>query len=286
MRGLTATEIETAQTFLFVPANRPDRYAKAVAAGADVVVLDLEDAVAPAEKHDARRNVQSWLDAGNTAMVRINAVGTRWHDDDVRVIAHTAAAVMLPKAENPHSIAAIALAAPRTSVVALIESAAGVCAAADIARTASVTRLAFGSIDLATQLGVDPDDRGALHLARSTLVMASAAAGLPSPIDGVTANFTDPARSAEDARYARRLGMTAKLCIHPVQIGSVREELASRPDEIAWAQRVLQTVAGRESATAMDGAMVDAPVVHRARRILDAAANHHAGCQGGGVSTQ
>lgn len=270
-----AAVIEVAQTFLFVPASRPDRFTKAHSAGVDVVVLDLEDAVSSADKDDARRNAQAWLGAGNTAMVRINGVGTPWHADDVRMVAQFAAAIMLPKSEGSESITGILAATPGTVVVPLIESAAGFMALSEISLTASVVRLAFGSIDLATQLGVDPDDRDALLFARSALVVASAAAGLASPIDGVTMNFSDAQKVASDTSYARRLGMLAKLCIHPAQVGPIHEAFAPSPQDVAWADRVLEAVADDGSAVAVDGAMVDLPVIRRAQQILAAVGNRH-----------
>jgi citrate lyase subunit beta/citryl-CoA lyase len=249
----------TATTYLFVPGDRPDRFAKAVASGADVVILDLEDAVAPADKEAARADVGAWLGAGGRAMVRINAPGTPWFASDVEVLTRYAVPVMVPKAENPGALAGF------REVTALVETALGVERASELAAVASVRRLAFGAVDLGAQLGVDPADREAFAYARSRLVLASAAAGLEPPVDVVTTDLTDPDRLLGDVTYARRLGFGAKLCIHPRQIEVVRAGFAPTEAELAWARKIV--MAG-ESVSTVDGQMVDRPVLERARRLL------------------
>jgi citrate lyase subunit beta/citryl-CoA lyase len=129
-----------------------------------------------------------------------------------------------------------------------------------------VIRAAFGSIDFSTEIGVDPDDREALLHARSVLVLASAAAGLAPPLDGVTTDLTSSVRAKDDAEYASRLGFTGKLCIHPVQVGPVNTAFEPVPGQVDWARAVLDGAAG--GATKVDGHMVDAPVLERARRLL------------------
>ena len=249
----------SATTFLFVPGDRPDRFGKAAATGADVVILDLEDAVAAADKDAARAAVDDWLGAGHRAMVRINAPGTPWFAEDASLVRRRGAAVMVPKAENPGPVTEF------REVVALVETALGVERAGELAAVPSVTRLAFGSVDLAAQLGVAPEDREPFADARSRLVVASAAAGLAPPVDGVTTDLRDEDRLREDVRYARRMGFGGKLCVHPRQVGPVREGFAPTEDELAWARRVIE--AG-ESVAAVDGELVDRPVLERARRLL------------------
>ena len=249
----------TATTFLFVPGDRPDRFGKAAASGADVVVLDLEDAVAAADKDTAREHVDAWLRDGGRAMVRINPAGTPWFAADAEVVTRYGIPVLVPKAETPGALAGF------REVTALIETALGVERAAELAAAGSVRRLAFGSIDLAAQLGVDPDDRETFAYARSRLVIASAAAGLDPPVDGVTTDLRDGERLAADVRHARRLGFGGKLCIHPKQLDAVREGFAPTEAELDWARRVLTT---GDSASTVDGQMVDKPVRDRARRIL------------------
>ncbi|HEY7595837.1 MAG TPA: CoA ester lyase [Actinophytocola sp.] len=252
-----------ARTFLFVPGDRPDRFAKAAAAGADVVVVDLEDAVAPADKAAARAHAVAWLAAGNEAVVRVNAAGTPWHAEDVAALA--GAPLMLPKAEHA---ADVERAGP--VVVALVESAAGVAAAREVCGAAGVVRVAFGSIDLAAELGVDPASHTALLHARSALVLAAAAAGGPPPVDGVTTALDDPAAIRRDTAHAVELGFTGKLCVHPRQIEPVHAALRPSEEDIEWARRVLAASAAG-SATAVDGRLVDRPVVLRARRLLSRA---------------
>jgi len=249
----------SAATYLFVPGDRPDRFAKAAASGADVVIVDLEDAVAAADKDAARAHVGAWLDAGGRAMVRINAPGTPWFGPDVEMLTRYGVPVMVPKAENPGALAGF------REVTALVETARGIERAAELAAVASVRRLAFGSVDLAAQLGVDPSEREAFAYARSRLVLASAAAGLEPPVDGVTTDLTDPDRLASDVRYARRLGFGGKLCVHPAQIDVVRAGFAPTEAELEWARKVV--MAG-ESVSTVDGQMVDRPVLERARRLL------------------
>jgi citrate lyase subunit beta/citryl-CoA lyase len=259
--------VATARSLLFVPGDRPDRFAKAEAAGADGVILDLEDAVAAASKGVARSHVAAWLASGKPATVRINAADTPWFAEDLSaIVAGHDTTVMLPKASVDGVTAVVSALGEQTRVVALIETATGVLNAASICRSANVIRAAFGSIDFSTEVGVDPDDREALLHARSMLVLASAANGIAPPLDGVTTDVTaaDPARA--DAAYAARLGFGGKLCIHPVQIAAVNTAFDPASDEIAWARAVL--AAGGDGAAKVDGHMIDAPVLERARRII------------------
>ena len=256
--------IETARTLLFVPGDRPDRFGKAAAAGADVVVLDLEDAVSPAAKTTARGHVLAWLAAGNTAVVRVNATGTRWHAEDVAAVRDHAAAIMVPKAERVADLAGL------PAVVALVETAAGIAAARELCATPNVVRAAFGSIDLAAELGVDPTSRTALLHARSALVLAAAAAGCAPPVDGVTTALTDADAVRDDVAHARELGFTGKLCVHPRQIHPVHEALRPSEDELRWARAVVAAAAADGSAVAVEGKLVDRPVLLRAQRLLAA----------------
>ncbi|OIJ25641.1 HpcH/HpaI aldolase/citrate lyase family protein [Nocardioides luteus] len=262
---------ETARTWLFVPGDRPERFAKAAAAGPDVVVLDLEDAVAPAHKDAARAHVTAWLARTEvTAAVRVNAAGSPWHDADIAALAALGrpTTVMLPKADSAEAIAAVLDALPTGSaVVALVETALGVARAIDLATSPGVVRLAFGSFDLAAELGVDPDHAPALAPARGSLVLASAVGGLAGPVDGVTGDVRDHERLTADVAAAAALGFAGKLCIHPGQVAPAAAALAPTADEVAWAERVL-AAATEDGVALVDGRMVDAPVVARARRIV------------------
>lgn len=269
--GELASRVRAARTFLFVPGDRPERFAKAVASGADLVVLDLEDAVTPQAKDAARRSVGEFLESGAVAAVRINAVDTPWHADDVAMLAGQDRIVMLPKAERADRVAAVvAELTPGSAVVALVETARGVLHAAEVAEVAGVHRLALGTMDLGAELGIEPDDREAMKTARRMLVLASASAGLAPPVDGVTAAVDDPGLLEDDVRHARRLGLTGKLCIHPRQVPRVHETLRPTRDEIRWATAVLAAAeAAAGGPVLLEGRMVDKPVVDRARRIID-----------------
>ncbi|OYN99001.1 citrate lyase subunit beta/citryl-CoA lyase [Propionibacteriaceae bacterium ES.041] len=272
----------SARSLLFVPGDRPDRFDKALAAGADAVILDLEDAVAPDHKDSARDAVVAWLT--NTSaeraqrveatspsvpvLVRINAAGTPQHDADRAALAGIPAdrltAVLLPKAEDPEQIRSIAEATGRP-VLALIETALGLHRAVEVAAEPAVTRLCLGHLDLAADLGCAPS-RTAMLTARSTLVLASRLADKPAPIDGVTPALDDPAALTEDIRHAVELGFTGKLLIHPRQVEPTHDALRPEPAELDWATRVL--AADGTGAARVDGVMVDAPVLTRARQLL------------------
>lgn len=251
------------QVPLFVPANRPERFEKAARAGADAVILDLEDAVAPSAKDEARAALRCDFTTA-PVLVRVNGIGTPWHEADIAALAgHGFAAVVVPKAEGGEAFAALC-AASFLPVVALVESARGLADARRIAAMANVARLAFGSIDFCADLGC-AHVREALLSARSELVLATRLSGLVAPVDGVTAAIDDPGAVLDDARHARDLGFGGKLAIHPGQVKAIRAGFAPDAAEIAWARKVL---ASGDGAAAVDGAMVDEPVRIRARAVL------------------
>ena len=252
---------------LFVPADRPDRFDKALAAGADAVILDLEDAVAAGAKESARAALAGAHDtlsaAACPAIVRVNAEDTPFHAADLETCrALPLRAIMVPKVEEADTVARVA-AATGLPVLALIESARGLAAARAVA--AAGARLVFGSIDFAADLGC-AHTREALLLARLELVLASRLAGGPAPLDGVTASIKDTELVCDDAAYAVSLGFAGKLLIHPAQIAPAAAGLQPDADQLEWARRVLD--ASRAGGAAMvDGAMVDAPVRLRAEQI-------------------
>lgn len=253
-----------ASTFLFVPGDRPDRFDKAAATGADAVIVDLEDAVGADAKDEARHQAREWL-ADHRAVVRINGTATRWFAADLEAIGSLASAIVLPKAESADDIVKVRQIA-EVPVIALIETARGVSAARPISGVPGVIRLALGNVDLAAELGVDPSSHAALAIARSTLVYASAESGCAPPIDGVTTAVDDPEALARDCAHGRELGFGAKLCIHPRQVAPTASALAPSSEEVAWAERVLAQTSG--SVGIVDGHMIDAPVLARARRVL------------------
>ncbi|MFB6850457.1 HpcH/HpaI aldolase/citrate lyase family protein [Streptomyces sp. NPDC056373] len=267
------TPIRSARSLLFVPGHRPDRFDKAASSGADVVIIDLEDAVAAEEKDRARDNAAAWLALGNRAIVRINAPGTPWSEADLRVAADHGCPVMVPKAEDSAVLADLAArTAGRCDLVPLVETALGVERAREVCATPGVVRAAFGNVDLAAQLGIAQDDHTALAHARSRLVVASAAADISPPVDGVTTAVGDMDTLSADIAHARRLGFTGKLCVHPYQLLPVTEGFAPSAEEVRWARAVL---GAGDSVTTVDGQMVDKPVLERARHVLALAHGPH-----------
>ena len=254
---------------LFVPADRPDIFAKAPRSGTDAIILDLEDAVSRNNKEAARAALTCDF-TELPVIVRINPPRTPWHAADLAAVASLqVAGLMLPKSEDPALITDLAeTLGPDVALLALIESAAGLAAARDIAAVPGVTHLVFGSIDFCADIGA-AHQREVLLPARSELVLAARLAGICAPIDGVTAQLDDLTETQADAAHARALGMSGKLCIHPRQVGEVQRAFAPSANEIRWAKRVL---ASGDGATTVDGAMVDEPVRLRARAILGALA--------------
>jgi citrate lyase subunit beta / citryl-CoA lyase len=246
---------------LFVPADRPERFAKAAASGADCVILDLEDAVAADAKVAARNRLTTEF-TNLPVVVRINAAGTRWHDADLDAAARLPlAAIMLPKAECDADVARVAAVHP---VVALIETVQGIAALPSLAASGHAARLAFGSVDYAADLGC-AHAREPLSAARAALVFTSRRVGMPAPLDGVTTEVADDRATTADAIYARAMGFGGKLTIHPRQVRLVRAAFQPSEGEIEWALRVL---ASGDGAAVVDGAMIDEPVRIRARFIL------------------
>ncbi len=267
------------RTYLFVPANRPDRFAKALASGADAVVLDLEDAVAADAKDAARGAVRAWAATATPAeraraVVRVNDTASPHIADDLRLVAASGlSAVMLPKAETVEDVAVVRAAAPGTDVLALVESARGVAAAENLARADGVTRLVFGTLDYALDLDIEIDQdideqSDGLSYAAGRLAVASRLGGLATPVAGVTPQLDDEARLLADLAWSRRHGFGAKLCIHPAQVAPIHAGLTPTPQAVAFAHRVLAAEAASPGAARLDGRMIDRPVVAAAQRTL------------------
>ena len=264
-----------ARTYLFVPGNRPERFAKALASTADAVVLDLEDAVAIDDKSSARESVGTQLagmspEARRRVVVRINDIASSWFLMDLRTLLHSGGTqLMLPKAESTAQIAALRSAVPDADVLALIETARGVAAVDEIAAASGVSRLVYGTLDFALDLDLDTSagDEG-LAYAAGRIAVASRAAGLAAPVAGVTPQLDDDVRLLADLAQARRFGFGAKLCIHPKQIDPIHRALQPSPAAVDWATRVLKAEAASPGAARLDGRMVDRPVVLQAERIL------------------
>jgi citrate lyase subunit beta/citryl-CoA lyase len=256
-------------SLLFVPASRPERFDKALGSGADAVIVDLEDAVAPADKDAARAALAAWLDPAHPVLVRINAADTPWFAADLELLARPGvSAVVLPKAEHPDDVLVASRAGGGLAVLPLIESALGFEQRRALARADKVEHLIFGHIDFQADLNMGATEEELLPF-RTALVLASRLAGIGAPIDGVCTAIDDVDLLQADALRARRLGFGGKLCIHPRQVAVVNRCFAPSAEEVAWAQRVIAADAeSGGAAVALDGKMVDRPVVLRAQAIL------------------
>lgn len=255
-----------ARSLLFVPGDRPDRFDKAVASGADAVILDLEDAVSPDAKPAALEHVLSWLERDPAAIVRVNAVGTPWHAAEITALARTSALVMVPKSDSGDDLGSVR-SVVGDRLIALIETARGVQAADEVCAAPGVVRVALGNVDLARELGVDPASHAALSYARGRVVAAAAAAGISAPVDGVTTTVDSAEALERDLVVTRELGFGGKLCIHPRQVAAVNDALRPSSDELDWARRIMEH-ASPGGVSVVDGAMVDAPVLARAAALL------------------
>ena len=258
-----------ARSYLFVPGNRPERFAKACAAGADAVIIDLEDAVSPADKDAARSAVAAWLSPAQPVVLRINSVDTQWFSEDLALCGLPGvAAITLPKTEHVEQIRMVAAAAPGIAVLPLIETAQGFAHAQSVAQTRPVQRLIFGSIDFQLDMRIEGDDLELLYF-RSQLVLFSRIAGIQAPVDGVTTAIDDVTQIQTEAQRARRLGFRGKLCIHPRQVDIVNQCFMPSADSIAWAEKVLAAAeSAHGAALAIDGKMIDLPVIRKAQEIV------------------
>jgi len=259
----------TARSLLFVPGNRPERFTKAAASAADLVIVDLEDAVPEQDKSIARDAATAWLSADGWAAVRVNGTKSVYYQQDVAALADLPGlrAIVVPMADDPAALAALhQQLGAGVQIVALIETAQGVVRAIELAATPGVSRLAFGHLDYAADINSCIED-DAMLMARSSLVLASRAAGLPGPVDGITTALDDPGLAAADAARARALGFAGKLCIHPGQVDAVNAAFSPSGAEIAWAHRIIEASASG-GAVRVDGHMVDAPVILKAQAIL------------------
>jgi citrate lyase subunit beta/citryl-CoA lyase len=261
------------RSYLFVPGNRPERFEKARASGADAVIFDLEDAVQPQEKQAARETVREHMDAARPAFVRINAADTEWFANDAAAIANHpgVTGIVLPKAETREQIETVlAHAHPSLTILPIVETARGFANLTLLCAAPRVQRIVFGTLDFQIDLNIEGDGEE-IDMFRSQIVLASRLAGLTTPVDGVSTVLDDPVVIESEARRGRRFGFGAKLCIHPLQIDAVHRAYAWTDAELAWAERVLQAVeASSGAAVAVDGKMVDMPVILKARRMVGA----------------
>jgi citrate lyase subunit beta/citryl-CoA lyase len=254
---------------LFCPADRPDRYGKA-ADRADAVILDLEDAVAPADRMAARTAmIEHPLDPATT-MVRVNEAGSADFADDLAALAKTHyRMIMLPKASSSAQIDSLGA----FDVVALCETAAGILAAGDLASRPNVVALMWGAEDLVASLGGtssrfdDGTYRDVARHARSTVLLAAAAHG-KAAVDTVHVDIADLDGLAAEARDAAAVGFAATACIHPGQVATIRTAYAPTDAEIAYAHDVLAAAVGTNGVFKFRGTMVDSPVLRHAEHTL------------------
>jgi len=255
---------------LFVPGDRPDRFAKALESGASGAILDLEDAVSPDRKAAARDAVRTFLETAvdrSRCAVRINPPAGDDGRADLAMLAAAPApaALLVPKVDDASTLARVGAAAHGVPLIALIETACGLTRCEPIAATDGVLALAFGPYDLAAELGGE-STRDVMLPHRSRMLVAARAAGVWA-LDGPSREYGDPSIPAADAEHARRLGFDGKLLIHPAQIAPVRAAFTPAPEELAYARRIV-AAAERGSPAVLDGTMIDAPIVTAALRIV------------------
>ena len=273
------------RSILFVPGDRPDRYGKALAAGADAICIDLEDAVAPGAKAAARESVARFLARRETpgppgaapihgrqseVIVRVNDPAS---DEGGRDAASLAGgpppdAFMIPKVTSDAGIREAGQLLGNVPLIPIIETVRGLENVADIgAASTSVAALIFGGFDLSVELGAEPEWEPLLY-ARSRVVHAAALSGIEA-IDMPSRNLRDMTGLRDEAAKARRLGFAGKVAIHPAQIPAIHEVFTPSPEEVERARRIVEADrAAGGGAVALDGRMVDRPVVEAARRML------------------
>lgn len=253
---------------LFVPGDRPERYDKAARAGADAIIVDLEDAVRDGAKDEARRTLSAALtnhELPGAVFVRINAAGTPFFEDDVAAVATLSiTGIVVPKAESGAEIEALRARLPGFEIQAIVESAKGVGQVREVAEAAD--RTMFGSLDYAVSIGAEHRREALLH-ARCELVLAAMLAGRPAPLDGVTTAIDDAALIEDEAAYAAGLGFKGKILIHPRQIAPAIRGFAPRESDVEQARRIVAASGGE--AVRLDGRMVDVPVVQAALRLIE-----------------
>ena len=262
----------SARSYLYVPADRPEMLAKAADRGADALIVDLEDAVAPSRKSDARRILRDFLPGSTETWVRVNNHPNMLADD--LAASAGAAGIILAKAE-PESLWQAASMTP-LPLTPLIETPAGLLAAVEMASAEGVERLAIGEADLSAELGVTLGDDGVEMLyARSKLVVASAAAGIDAPTGPVFTDFRDAPGLRRSSEALVRLGFGSRPAIHPAQVEVINEAFTPTAVQVEAARELIEAfeeaLAAGAGAAASDGVMFDAAVVRQAQRVLDRA---------------
>ena len=281
----------TARSYLFVPADAPGKLEKAAQRGADALIIDLEDAVPVAGKEAARSQLGNWIRAlteTTEVWVRINNTEELLANDIAAAVLPGVKGVVAPKVEDPDkarliaSLVADAEAATRAppntiAILAMVETAGAVLAAAEIASCPRVIALMVGEYDLAAELGLDPsDDMRELGPIRSAVVIACSAAGINPPVAPVSTDFADLDAFHSSTVALRRMGYYGRAVIHPAQIAAVNEVFTPQPVAIERARRVIEIYdaaleQGRGVCVGDDGRLIDEAIVRTSRRVLDAA---------------
>lgn len=261
------------RSYLFAPGHNERLLGKVFAAGADSVMLDLEDAVPPEHKDAARMQVAEVL-VDHPAWVRVNAARTEWCEADLEAVADRAFGLRIPKVESAEDVTWVAARAPGKPLICAVESARGVLAAHEIACAPGVRHLAMGGVDMQRDLHAGGGNLHMLHV-RSHLVVASRAAGIERPIDSVYPHLDDDAGLRDQAEFAKSLGFFGKSAIHPRQLPVLHEVFTPEEEELAWAREVVAAFerAGGAALRLPSGEFVDLPVAERARSVLDVVAS-------------
>lgn len=267
---------------LFVPADRPERYAKAYERS-DAIIIDLEDAVAPSDRPNARKALADHLSSSDAAtisktIVRVNPVMEPDFGKDVELLADTAIRyVMVPKVESSDDISRVTSELPGVEIIALCESASGVTEAPQIAKHPSVVALMWGSEDLMVSTGgsasrfADGTYRDVPRFARAQVLLAAAAAGKAS-IDTIHTDLSPTDQFIAEAQDAVATGWTAKACIHPAQVQVIREAYRPTDDEHEYALALLAEVQRQRGVFQFRGTMVDGPLIAHAQNVVNRAA--------------
>ncbi|MFC7155377.1 HpcH/HpaI aldolase/citrate lyase family protein [Halomarina halobia] len=270
------------RTVLFSPGDEPELMRKAPGSGADVIVFDLEDAVAPDRKEAGREAVNGVLtdpDFDPDCEVCVRVSGDAAGDDLDGALAGSPRvdAVMLPKAESGDDVddlaAALAARDADLPVFALCETAAGVLHAESIASADATTAIAFGAEDLSADIGANRTEEGTEVLyAREHVVLAASAAGIDA-VDTVFTAIDETERLAEESAFARDLGYDGKMAIHPAQVPVINDAFTPSDEQVAWARRVIaaRDERGGGGVFRVDGEMIDAPLVARAENVIERA---------------
>lgn len=261
---------------LYVPGDRPDRYDKATSAGADLVIIDLEDAVAPTRKLEARTATVRYLGQGHICpvAVRINGSDTLWHGDDLAALGQVSflSAVRVPKVEAPTQLRRIAQALPDVPIQALIESARGIENISAIATGPGVASISLGEADIRSDLAIS-DPQG-LDWIRTRIVIAARAAQLPPPMMSVYPSVSDLDGLAASCVEGRARGFLGRMAIHPKQIPVIRNAFRPTQEEVDRAEQIVNALKTAEHDTdtgvvvLQDGSMVDAAMKIAAERTI------------------